>query len=269
VDARDSRSRRSAHPSRGQHLLRSERVASELVEDADVGSDDVVLEIGAGRGRLTRPLAHLAGSVVAVEIDGRLISTLQRQFVGQTHVDVVHADFLAVPLPREPFRAFGNLPFGSTTSIVKRLLDDPGGALARADLIVQHEVARKRASRWPGNLLSLGWLPWWEFRLGRHLYASAFEPPPSVDAGVLTVERRRRALLPVNASDEYRAFLREGFRRADLPMHRAVRGYVTPGALKRVLRERGIPATSRASDLDVFDWVRLFSVARGATGQIR
>jgi hypothetical protein len=52
-------------------------------------------------------------------------------------------------------------------------------------------------------------------------------------------------------------------------MHRAVRGYVTPGALKRVLRERGMPAGSRASDLDVFDWVTLFSVARGETRQVR
>jgi 23S rRNA (adenine-N6)-dimethyltransferase len=207
----------------------------------------------------------MARSVVAVEIDGRLISALQRQFVGQAHVDVVHADFLALPLPSEPFRAFGNLPFALTTSILKRLLDDPGSALVRTDVIVQYEVARKRASMWPGNLLSLGWLPWWEFRLGRHLHASGFDPPPSVDAGVLTVVRRRRALLAVDARDAYRAFLHDGFRRANLPVHRAVRGHVTASALKRVLRERSIPATSRASELDVFDWVTLFSVAHGAT----
>jgi 23S rRNA (adenine-N6)-dimethyltransferase len=262
VGAKGSRSHRSGHPSSGQHLLRSEVLAAEVVAAAGIGPDDVVLEIGAGRGRLTLALARAARSVVAVEIDAGFVAALQRRFAGQPAVDIVQADVLEVPFPREPFRAFGNVPFALTTPILKRLLDDPTSTLVGADLILQYEAARKRASVWPGNLLSVGWLPWWEFRLVRHLYASAFEPPPSVDAGVLAVTRRRQALLPVELRNEYRSFLRRAFRRANLPVHRALRGHVTPGVLKRASRERGIPSGSKASELDVFDWVVLFSRAR-------
>lgn len=262
MGARGSRSHRSGHPSSGQHLLRSAILAAELVADAGIGPDDVVLEIGAGRGRLTSALARTARRVVAVEIDAGSVAALRRRFAGQSAVDIVQADVLEVSFPREPFRAFGNVPFALTTPILKRLLDDPTSSLVGADLILQHEVARKRASVWPGNLLSLGWLPWWEFRLVRHLYASAFEPPPSVDAGVLAVTRKRQALLPAELRDEYRSFLRRAFRRANLPVHRALEGYVAPGVLKRASRERGIPSGSRASGLGVFDWVVLFSLAR-------
>jgi 23S rRNA (adenine-N6)-dimethyltransferase len=261
VGANDSRPHRSGHPASGQHLLRSEVLAAELVANAGIEPDDLVLEIGAGRGRLTLPLAGAARRVVAVEIDAGFVAALRHMFAGRKHVNVVQADFLRAPFPREPFRAFGNVPFALTTPILKRLLDDPTSVLVRADLILQYEAARKRASVWPGNALSLGWLPWWEFRLARHIYASAFDPRPSVDAGVLAVTRRRQPLLPFDMREDYRAFLRRGFRRANLPVHRTLKGHVAPGVVKRVAREHGIPSWSKVSDLDVFDWVALFSMA--------
>ena len=196
---------------------------------------------------------------MAVEIDAGFVAALRHTFAAREHVTVVQADFLKAPFPREPFRALGNVPFALTTPILKRLLNDPT-ALVRADLILQYEAARKRASVWPGNVLSLGWLPWWEFRLVRHLHASAFDPRPSVDAGVLTVTRRRQPLLPFDVREDYRTFLRQGFRRANLPVHRALKDHVAPGVLKRVAREHGIPSWSKVSDLDVFDWVALFSM---------
>ena len=101
--------------------------------------------------------------------------------------------------------------------------------------------------------------------LVRHLPAAVFDPRPSVDAGVLTVTKRLQPLLPFNLRDAYRTFLRQGFRRASLPVHRAFKGHVTPGAVRRVAREHGISSSSKASDLDVFDWVALFAASREAS----
>jgi 23S rRNA (adenine-N6)-dimethyltransferase len=255
---------RGGRPARGQHLLRSEVLAEELVYDASVGRRDVVLEIGAGKGLLTAPLAAAARQVIAVEIDEAFIRVLKRRFPPQSRVDVRHADILDVPFPAAPFRAFGNLPFSLTTSILRRLLDDPSSTLTRADLIVQHEVARKRASVWPGNLVTLAWLPWWELRAGRHLHATAFEPRPSVDASLLVVTRRARPLLPAQLLSECRSLLAPAFRRGNLPLERALGGRVDRRVLRRFVRQRCLPRSVRPIDLDVTDWVALVSSVTGS-----
>jgi hypothetical protein len=79
----------------------------------------------------------------------------------------------------------------------------------------------------------------------------------------LSVMRRPEPLLPVEVRLEYRSFIRHAFRRANVPVYRAL-DRLDPGLVKGVARERGIPLGAKASDLDVFDWVVLFSVARGS-----
>jgi 23S rRNA (adenine-N6)-dimethyltransferase len=189
--ARDERRRRL-----GQNFLRF-AVARQLVEAADFRPDELVVEIGAGRGALTLALARLPIDVLAVELDPVWAERLRAELraAGSRRVHVVHADFFAFPLPRRPFRAIGSLPFARTTDVCRRLFDDPALPLERADLIVQWEVAAKRAEQPPANLLSSTWAPWWDFRLGRRIPAAEFRPVPRTDAGVLVATRRRPALL--------------------------------------------------------------------------
>ena len=120
---------------------------------------------------------------------------------------VVEGDFLSLPLPSHPFRVIGSLPFGRTTDILRRLLDDPCVPLVRADLVVQWEVAQKRAAAPPSTLRSTVWAPWWEFRLQHRIPAGEFRPIPRVDAGVLVVTRRDPPLLPPNMASPYARFV--------------------------------------------------------------
>jgi 23S rRNA (adenine-N6)-dimethyltransferase len=190
--ARDERRRRL-----GQNFLRPE-LGRQLVEAAGLRPGELVVEVGAGRGALTFALAREPVDVLAVELDPvwaeRLRAELRRAGCGR--VRVVRADFFALALPARPFRVIGSLPFGRTTEICRRLFDDPSLPLERADLVVQWEVAVKRAQQPPASLLSSAWAPWWEFRLGRRIPAGAFRPVPRSDAGVLVATRRRPALLP-------------------------------------------------------------------------
>jgi 23S rRNA (adenine-N6)-dimethyltransferase len=167
----------------GQHFLRSPRLATELVEQAGVSARDLVVEIGAGSGRLTRPMAERAGRLIAVERDPMWADRLRSSFSNDAHVAIVRANALHVPLPREPFRVFGNLPFAFGSRLVARFLDDVGSPLRRLDALLQYEMARKRAQIHPNTLVSLGWLPWWEFRLVRHVPRTAFEPLPASTPG--------------------------------------------------------------------------------------
>ena len=174
-----------------------------------------MLEIGAGDGAITTPLARRAGFVIAHEIDSLLAARLRGRFGPLSSVLVVEGDVFEQPVPRVPFRAVSNVPFHETTRLLRYLLDDPRGSLERAALIVQWEVARKRAHG--STLLGLGWAPWWEIRLVRKVAATAFRPRPSVDAGILTVARRPEPLLPASQAKAFRSFLRRRFGRGRQP----------------------------------------------------
>src|SRR5262249_14119942 len=223
------------------------RLAADIVRGLDVGADELVVEIGAGDGRLTAELARRAGRVVAIEVDPRWASRLRDRF------EVIEADVLTVELPREPFRAGGNVPFHRTTAILHCLLDDPLQPLTRADLIVQWEVARRRSTVVPSSLLGAEWGPWWEFALVRRFDASAFVPRPAVDAALLRVVSREPALVPVTDLPSYRAIVRRAF-------SAGLRSAVPPLALKRTAATLGFARSAEARDLDVHQWAGLYKL---------
>jgi len=127
---------------RGQHFLRSSRLAAELVRAARVQPGDLVLDLGAGTGVLTAALLRVTSRVVAIEIDERLAAGLRDRF---PDIDVRTGDALRVELPRTPFKVVANLPFDGGTAILRRLLD-PRLLLESADVIVEWSVGAKRAS---------------------------------------------------------------------------------------------------------------------------
>jgi 23S rRNA (adenine-N6)-dimethyltransferase len=204
---RDERRRRL-----GQNFLRAD-LAEALVADAAFSPGDLVVEIGPGQGACTFALARRGVRVIALEKDPAWASVLRREVrrKGLRNVTVVRGDALDARLPQRPFRVFGSLPFGSTTAILRRLLGDPGGPLERAEVVVQWEVARKRAATPPTTALSTAWAPWWTFEVGRRIPATAFRPVPRVDAALLHVSRRQPPLLPVRLAAAYVDFVERGW----------------------------------------------------------
>lgn len=205
--------RRTARDERRRHLsqnfLHPDR-AELLVESADLRAGELVLEIGAGSGVITSALARREVDVVALEVDPVCALKLAGVVAAarMSRVRVVRADVLTYPLPKRPFRIIGSLPFGRTTAILRRLLDDPRTPLQRGDLIVQWEVAKKRAGIPSLTLLGTAWAPWWEFRLEDRIPATAFKPVPRVDGCHLVVGRRDQALLPPEMAMAYGEFVR-------------------------------------------------------------
>jgi 23S rRNA (adenine-N6)-dimethyltransferase len=240
-------------PTRGrsQHFLRSPALAEAIVREAAITPDDVVVDIGAGSGRLTRPLAQRAGTVYAVEVDPHWAAVLRRKLGRRANVTVVEGDGLQVSLPSVPFRVVANLPFDATTALLRRLLECPH--LDRADVIVEWDVACKRASCWPSTALGVCWGARYEFTLVRRIPAACFEPRPSVDAGLLRVVRR---VDPLVRGDEYASFCR--FVRAAFQAGR-LRDVCRGAAWKRAARELGVQPTAKPRDLDLHQWAALFA----------
>jgi 23S rRNA (adenine-N6)-dimethyltransferase len=253
----------SGHGSRrgefGQHFLAGERLAAELVARAGVGPADLVVEVGAGTGVLTRALARRAGRVLAIELDPRLAARARGRLAAHPNVEVVAADALRLPLPRRPFKVVANLPFGSTAAMLRRLLDDPRSPLQRADLILQEEAARRYAAARPATPQTVRWGTWYELAVQRRLPPASFSPPPRVGAAVLVARRRTPPLVPVAGRHRLAALLRQGFRAPRAPLRRTLVPPLSRGQLRRLARDLDFPLDAGAADLDARQWAGILA----------
>lgn len=184
------RGRRPSSAPRSQHFLGSSRLAAEIAASAGIGPQDLVVEFGAGYGRLTEQLGRRAGRVIAVELDVRLASRLRTRLGAHSHIAVVTGDVLDVPLPNRPFKVVSNLPFHATSTVLHRLLDDPGLPLVRADLVVAWGAALAVTGVFGTAHKARPWTNRYEFLLLRRLSAILFDPPPGTDAALISIRPR-------------------------------------------------------------------------------
>jgi len=268
---RDSRprARRTARDQRrrthGQNFIRSDAVARELVTAAGVRADDLVVEVGAGAGVITEQLARHAGRVLALELDPAWARSLGERFAAHANVTVRHQDVLRCAWPREPFRVVGNIPFGITTPLLHALLDDLRRPLVRADVIVQHEVARKRATPGPATVLGVSWAPWFAFRLVRRIPAAAFSPVPAVDGAHMAIERRAQPLLEPAEQRAFARFVRAGFARGG-HLRAGLRSQLTNNQVRILRATVPFDDETLCNRLDADAWVALFAAARPYLG---
>ena len=254
---RHARTARPPHAGRGQHFLRSRALAASLVDDAGVEPGELVLDLGAGHGILAAELAKRGARVWAVESDPALVTGLRARFAGPTRVTVVERDARRLGLPHRSFAVVANLPFAGGSAILRRLLDDPRVLLTHADVVVQWEVAAKRAAVWPSTMLGVFWGAWYDVTLVRRLPACVFAPPPSVDAAVLRIVRRDRPLVPVRDAAEYEQLLRRTFAAG-----RPIRALLPARLVKRLALELGFAPDAVARDLDARQWAALYGAVR-------
>ncbi|GAA1388327.1 hypothetical protein GCM10009613_25480 [Pseudonocardia kongjuensis] len=236
----------------GQNFLVDRRVVDHLV--GYVPCDPLpVVELGPGDGVITdRLVADRPKKVTVVEIDPRRAERLRGRF--RNRVRVVRGDMLSYRLD-EPHHVVSNVPFGITTPLLRHLLGQR--TWRSAALLLQWEVARKRAAIGGTTLLTASWWPWYDFALGGRVPSAAFRPRPSVDGGILLLARRPTALVPPGERAAYQRLVTAAFRGHRL-VH-AVRDVVP--AARRWAANEDLPSTVRARDLTAQQWVSLHRAA--------
>ncbi|HUR67915.1 MAG TPA: 16S rRNA (adenine(1518)-N(6)/adenine(1519)-N(6))-dimethyltransferase RsmA [Candidatus Thermoplasmatota archaeon] len=180
-------------PKLGQHFLRDARYAERAVEAAQLRADDVVLEVGPGKGVLTRLLAPRVAKVVAVELDEGLADALD-----VPNVELVRGDAVQVDIP--PFTAcVSNLPYQISSPFLFRLLERE---FRVAVLMVQKEFAdRLVAKTRTGDYgrLSVNAQRRAHVEIVARVPPGAFDPPPRVDSAIVRITPRPPAFdVPAN-----------------------------------------------------------------------
>ncbi|WP_136707220.1 23S ribosomal RNA methyltransferase Erm [Agromyces sp. H66] len=203
--ARRHRFATSGRHEHGQNFLIDRRITHRIADLVDAWPRHPLVEFGPGDGAITDVLAERS-PVTVVEVDRRYVERLRRRHGRQ--VTVVHGDMLSYRMPR-PSNLVSNVPFHLTTPLLRRLLADH--AWQHALLVLQWEVARKRAGVGGATLMTAEWWPWYDFSLVDRVPARAFAPVPAVDAGILVIARRATPLVPARERDAYRALVRRVF----------------------------------------------------------
>jgi 16S rRNA (adenine1518-N6/adenine1519-N6)-dimethyltransferase len=253
----------------GQRFLVDRGVLASIVEAAEIGPTDDVLEIGPGPGVLTAALADRARSVTAVEIDERMVAVLRDTLGERANVRIVRADALDVDLyavgERPPTRIVANLPYQITTPLLERFLADARRPRLVV-VLVQEEVAKRmaasetneRAPRERG-FLSVFVQSFAEARIVRRVPPRAFRPAPKVSSAVVALRTRAE---PAFAPLEQKAFLKfvsDVFRHRRKQMRSALghEAGIDKARADRALAAAGIDPKRRPEELSLAEWVAL------------
>jgi 16S rRNA (adenine1518-N6/adenine1519-N6)-dimethyltransferase len=220
----------------GQNFLSDPWWIARIAQALEIRPGDRVLEIGPGKGALTRALLPLARELVAVEIDERMVELLGRELGAAPNLRIVHGDFLAYNLGHEPegLRVVGNLPYHVTSAILLRVLDEirrghQEGAARIADfsVMIQKEVAR-RILCGPGSreygILSVYRALLCEGEILLEVPPNAFWPRPKVDSAVIRLRPLQRPAAQVENWDFFRRVVRAAFNQRRKMLRRSLAG---------------------------------------------
>ena len=182
----------------GQYHVIDPIVLEKMVDHAHLSREDVVLEIGAGIGNLTRLLAQRAGKVISIERDRRFVEILREQLRGCSNVQIIYGDALRIGLPKFN-KVVANLPYGISSDITFRLLEHE---FELAVLMYQWEFAKRLVAK-PGSddysRLTVNTYYRARVELLGEVSPEAFVPKPKVTSAIVRLSPRKP---PFKVSDE-------------------------------------------------------------------
>lgn len=261
----------------GQNFLIDGRVLDKIIDAADIGKEDCVLEIGPGIGTLTSRLAEAAGQVIAVEIDKNLIPILGDVLSEYDNITILNEDILKVDIPAlveeknagKPIKVVANLPYYITTPIIMGLFES-NVPIDNITVMVQKEVAQ-RMQVGPGTkdygALSLVVQYYAEPYIVANVPQNCFIPRPNVGSAVIRLTRHQEK--PVTVKDEQHMFrlIRAAFNQRRKTLQNALHNMPELNLSKEqvvgALEQMGLPATVRGEKLTLEEFAKLSDLLQG------
>jgi 16S rRNA (adenine1518-N6/adenine1519-N6)-dimethyltransferase len=286
----------------GQNFLVNKEIAKRIVKAANLKLDDLVLEIGSGKGILTEELVKYAGKVVAVEIDGKLFGLLRNKLRNINNVEIVEGDILKFKFQSSKFKTavqnsklksthdtlyivhsnkykvIANLPYYITSPVIRKFLEaeNPPSALI---LMVQKEVA-ERICAGPGKMsvLAVAVQYYAKPEILFHVKRENFDPVPEVDSAVIKIvpnpsvppeaghlPLERGGGLNRDFNKRFFQIVRAGFcaKRKTLANNVANSFYLDKDKVGEILTKIGLNKKIRAQELSVEDWKKLSGIFIG------
>lgn len=264
----------------GQNFLIEEKYVDGLIEAAEIGGEDTVVEIGPGTGAITKELAKKAKRVLAIEKDKNMVDLLGEELVGFDNVEIVHQDTLEfdigywkLDIGNSGYKVAGAPPYYLTARLFRHFLEEVEQKPSLIAVIIQKEVAEKVVAQPPeANMLSNSVQLYGAPRIAQKVPCNAFWPQPDVDSTLLIVEDIKtpgQQLTDANSNEQEKSFekkffevLRAGFSapRKQIAVNLARELNIPRKEIERALKEAGVDPRTRAQTLTVDNWTMLSGI---------
>ena len=247
----------------GQNFIKDPRVIDRIVEAAELSADDCVLEIGPGMGALTRALAGVAGKVIAIEKDERVITPLRKLLEPYPNAEILEADCLRIDFrdfyTGKKLKAVSNLPYSISTPVLIKLLGSRD-IFSSLVLMLQLEVGR-RITASPGGKqygsLSVLVQTYMDVKILFRVPPSAFWPKPKVDSAVLKFVPLPRPRAPIADERIHERVLRAAFSSRRKMIGNSLRSLLPAETVGSVLDACGVERSRRAETLSIEEFAHL------------
>lgn len=248
----------------GQHFLTDRHIRNRIMTAADLTEKTQVVEIGAGKGFLTKELVRRSGNVVVVELDNTLAQRLAGQLGQHPSLKIITGDARTISIGSlaqadRPYKLVANLPYYAATPIIRRFLEAEHKP-ATMIVMVQREVA-KTMTALPGkmSLLSIATQIYGKPRIICNVPARAFKPPPSVVSSVVKIDIYSKLVIPEGTTQEFFNIVRAGFSapRKQLINSLSIGLSIPPSHTKTILVTADIEPSRRAQTLTINEWIRI------------
>ena len=254
-----------AKKSLGQNFLVDRRVRGKIVEAAEISPADTIVEIGPGRGFLTKALVERAGRVVAVELDDALIPPLREKFADCDNVEIVEGDARTVDIDSlvgtaTEYKVVANLPYYAATPIVRRFLEHHHKPTMLV-VMVQKEVGLEMTAP-PGKMgiLSVATQIYGSSRIITSVPPKAFRPSPNVTSAVVRIDTYPEPAVKFDGAEKFFTLVRAGFSAPRKQIHNSLKNGIDASSdeVMMMLQAVGIAPTRRAQTLSINEWGDLY-----------
>lgn len=237
-----------------QNFLVNSDFVNKLVSDSSLSNDDLVVEIGSGKGIITEVLSNIAKEVIAVEYDHRLFLKLKNRFANTPNVKVLNVDFLKYNLPVKPFKVFSNPPFNISADILNKLLKLPNN-LDVAYLFLQDKTVERFVNE--TNQVAVLYKPFYDISIVKKVNRNEFSPIPKVDIVFAKFEKINDSQIDMSDYQLYRDFVIYGFNQWKPTVVESFNKVFTKEQFK-IINKKYNMSNLKPSDLNLNQWIYLF-----------
>jgi 16S rRNA (adenine1518-N6/adenine1519-N6)-dimethyltransferase len=262
----------------GQNFLIDKNIQKKIICACDLTKDDIVLEIGAGRGDLTAQFAQSAKEVYALEIDQRFYPLLEEALGAYDNCQIVKSDILKFDISkflqdneiRKKIKVIGNIPYYITSPIIEYLIGFRQ-AISTAFITVQKEFGR-RAGAVPGSKeygsFSCFVQYYCECEILFEIKKNSFKPTPNVDSYFLSLEFREKPAILVQDEEMFFKLIRTAFNQRRKTLRNSLDGLMDQDRLKDFFQNAGIDKNVRPEDLSLEQFASLSNSLNQGDGSL-